>query len=139
MLVSTAIVTTDAPARYAKQLLSHLGHKVTMEPLPDQPAPAGRLVFAYGIGTVLPLNGDLVMRAAAANAEALARVQDVLGRHLLKFGARRELVISWQPAELIADDSTSDSAAPARPAGSTTGAADSAGRPATEEADSTGD
>jgi hypothetical protein len=103
MLVSTAIVTTDAPARYAKQLLSHLGHKVTMEPLPDQPAPAGRLVFAYGIGTVLPLNGELVMRAAAANAEALARVQDVLGRHLLKFGARRELVINWQPAQSVAD------------------------------------
>jgi hypothetical protein len=111
MLVSTAIVTTDAPARYAKQLLSHLGHKVTMEPLPDQPAPAGRLVFAYGIGTVMPLNGDLVMRAAAANAEALARVQDVLSRHLLKFGARRELVISWRPAESIADDPEPDSAA----------------------------
>jgi uncharacterized protein len=139
MLVSTAIVTTDAPARYAKQLLSHLGHKVTMEPLPDQPAPAGRLVFAYGIGTVMPLNGDLVMRAAAANAEALARVQDVLGRHLLKFGARRELVISWQPAELIADDSTGDSDAPAGPAVSTTGAADSAGRSAAEKADSTSD
>jgi hypothetical protein len=110
MLVSTAIVTTDAPARYAKQLLSHLGHKVTMEPLLDQPPPAGRLVFAYGVGTVLPLNGDLVMRAAAANAEALARVQDVLGRHLLKFGARRELVISWQPAESIADGKVGDSA-----------------------------
>lgn len=115
MLVSTAIVTTDAPARYAKQLLSHLGHKVTMEPLPDQPAPAGRLVFAYGIGTVMPLNGDLVMRAAAANSEALARVQDVLGRHLLKFGARRELVISWQPAESIADDPDSDSEGTAAP------------------------
>jgi hypothetical protein len=93
-----------------------------MEPMPDQPAPAGRLVFAYGIGTVMPLNGDLVMRAAAANAEALARVQDVLGRHLRKFGARRELVISWQPAESIADDPDGDSAPPtsadSAPAGS---------------------
>ena len=57
MLLSTAVVTTDASARYAKQLLSHLGHKVKVEPLPDQPAPAGRLVFAYGIGTVLPQPG----------------------------------------------------------------------------------
>ena len=62
MLLSIAVVTTEASARYGKQLLSHLGHKVTVEPLPDQPAPAGRLVFAYGVGTVLPMPG----RAGAA-------------------------------------------------------------------------
>ena len=120
MLLSIAVVSTDASERYGKQLLSHLGHKVTMEPLPDQPAPAGRLVFAYGVGTVLPLNGDLVMRAAAANAEALARVQDVLGRHLLKFGARRELVINWQPAESVTDGSIPEivGQAPAAPSDS---------------------
>ena len=52
MLVSTAVVTTDAPARYAKQLLAHLGHKVhgrsRWTAMPD----GGRLVFAYGTGTV---------------------------------------------------------------------------------------
>jgi hypothetical protein len=84
-----------------------------MEPLPDQPAPAGRLVFAYGIGVVMPFNGDLLMRATAADAEALARVQDVLGRHLLKFGARRELAITWQPAELVADEPVVGDSTPA--------------------------
>lgn len=54
MMMSTAVVVTDSPSRYAKQLLSHLGHKVTVEPLADQPAPAGRLVFGYGTGTVVP-------------------------------------------------------------------------------------
>jgi hypothetical protein len=44
MLLSIAVVTTDASARYGKQLLSHLGHKVRVEPLPDRPAPAGRLL-----------------------------------------------------------------------------------------------
>ena len=106
MLVSTAIVTTDAPARYAKQLLSHLGHKVTMEPLLDQPPPAGRLVFAYGVGTVLPMPGQLILRATAADLESLARVQDVLQRHLEKFGARRELAVSWGPVEPSVDDET---------------------------------
>ncbi len=98
MLLSIAVVTTDASARYGKQLLSHLGHKVKMEPLPDQPAPAGRLLFAYGVGTVLPMPGELVLRATAADLESLAHVQDVLQRHLEKFGARKELVVTWGPA-----------------------------------------
>ena len=66
---------------------------------PDQPAPAGRLLFAYGIGTVLPMPGQLVLRANAADLESLAHVQDVLQRHLEKFGARKELVVTWGPVE----------------------------------------
>jgi hypothetical protein len=103
MLLSIAVVSTDASERYGKQLLSHLGHKVRMEPLPDRPAPAGRLVFAYGVGTVLPMPGQLVLRATAANLESLARVQDVLQRHLEKFGARRELAVTWGPVDNTAD------------------------------------
>jgi hypothetical protein len=109
VLLSTAVVTTDTPDRYAKQLLSHLGHKVQAEPLPDHPEPAGRLVFAYGVGTVLPEPGSLVLRAAAGDAESLERLQGVLGRHLEKFGARRELVVTWGPVtdepENVNDDS----------------------------------
>ena len=103
MLLSTAVVTTDASARYGKQLLSHLGHKVRVESLPDQPAPAGRLVFAYGVGTVLPQPGQLVLRATAADPESLLHVQDVLQRHLEKFGARKELVVTWGPVETEPD------------------------------------
>lgn len=97
MLISVAVVDTDAPARYAKQLLAHLGRKVAVEPVPDRPEPAGRLVFAYGVGDVLPGSAALELRATAGDAESLARVQDVLARHLVRFGARRELVVSWGP------------------------------------------
>jgi enamine deaminase RidA (YjgF/YER057c/UK114 family) len=115
MMMSTAVVVTDSPSRYAKQLLSHLGHKVTVEPLADQPAPAGRLVFAYGTGTVVPQGGALVLEAAAADAESLARVKDVMQRHLEKFGARRELLVSWGPegdgATRAAESAPAESAA----------------------------
>jgi hypothetical protein len=104
MLLSIAVVKTDAPERYGKQLLSHLGRKAQAEPLPDRPAPAGRLLFAYGVGTVLPMPGRLILRATAANQESLARVQDVLQRHLEKFGARRELTVSWGPIEPAEED-----------------------------------
>ncbi len=118
MLLSIAVVSTDASERYGKQLLSHLGHKVRMEPLPDRPAPAGRLVFAYGVGTVLPMPGQLVLRATAANLESLTRLQDVLQRHLEKFGARRELAVTWGPVENTPD--TDDAAGAAVAAGSET-------------------
>jgi len=37
MLTSTAVVSTDAAARYAKQLLSHLGRKAGVEAVDGEP------------------------------------------------------------------------------------------------------
>jgi uncharacterized protein len=93
---STAAVPTDAPERYAKQLLSHLGRKNTVEPV-DGVADAWRLVLAYGVGTVRSQADRIVLEADAADEESLARVKDVLARHLERFGARRELVVHWSP------------------------------------------
>jgi len=94
-LRSTASVATDAPARYAKQLLSHLGRKNTVEPVDGAPD-GGRLVFSYGSGTVAPTDGALLLGAEAESAEDLAHVEDVLKRHLERFGAKRELVVTWE-------------------------------------------
>jgi hypothetical protein len=93
---STAVVVTDAPARYAKQLIAHLGRRASVEEVDGEPD-ARRLVFDYGTGVVRPEAGRLVLAAAAADDESLARVQDVLGRHLERFGQRNELTVSWQP------------------------------------------
>lgn len=94
-LRSTASIATDAPARYAKQLLSHLGRKNTVEPLDGVPD-GGRLVFAYGVGTVRPGEGVLVLDAEAGGPEDLAHVEDLLKRHLERFGAKRELTVTWE-------------------------------------------
>jgi uncharacterized protein len=100
MLQSIAVVVTDAPDRYAKQLLSHLGRKATVEALGSEPK-GGRLVFAYGTGTVRPELNQLVLEAVAPDADSLAHVEDVLARHLEKFGAKRELVVTWERAGSI--------------------------------------
>ena len=92
---SVADVPTDAAARYAKQLLSHLGHKVAVEAIEGEPQ-GGRLVFAYGTATVVPGSERLTLRAAAEDTELLARVQDVVSRHLERFGARRAVVVEWR-------------------------------------------
>ena len=95
VLKSTAVVATDAPERYAKQLLSHLGRKNTVVTVAGE-RQGGRLVFAYGTATVRPEDNQLVLEAAAEHAESLAHIEDVLARHLERFVAKRELAVTWQ-------------------------------------------
>jgi hypothetical protein len=103
LLVSTAVVPTDAAARYAKQLLAHLGRKAGVEALDGEPD-GGRLTLSAGTGIVRPRADHLVMEAIAVDVEALAVVEDVLGRHLERFGARRELTVSWQRPAATPED-----------------------------------
>ena len=94
MPTSTAAVPTDAAERYAKQLLAHLGRKNTVEPVDGvarRRAAGLRLRHRHGPAR----GGRLVLEADAPDDESLARVQDVLARHLERFGARRELVVHW--------------------------------------------
>ena len=88
---SVADVPTDAAARYAKQLLSHLGHKVAVQAIEGEPRGG-----AYGTATVIPGSDRLTLCAAAADTESLARVQDVVSRHLERFGARQAVVVEWR-------------------------------------------
>ena len=96
MITSTARVPTDAAARYAKQLVAHLGRKVLVVELADG---ASRLTLSSGTGTVRPLDTALEMVAEAEDQDSLVQVQDVLSRHLVRFGARRELSVEWTAGE----------------------------------------
>jgi uncharacterized protein len=95
---SQAKVPTDAAPRYAKQLLSHLGRKTRVEAVEGEPEEGGRLVFERGTGTVRPEGDHILLVAEAADEESLRHVEDVLARHLERFGARRELVVTWTPS-----------------------------------------
>jgi hypothetical protein len=89
---SSAHVPTDAAPRYAKQLVAHLGRKVPVEDVDG----GRRLAFEFGSGIVRAGADAVVLEATAADAETLARVEDVLGRHLERFGQRNELVVTWR-------------------------------------------
>jgi uncharacterized protein len=92
VITSTADVATDAAPRYAKQLASHLGRKAAVEELPD----GGYLLkIGSGEGVLEPRADRLLMRATAPDRESLDTVQDVLGRHLERFGQRNELTVTW--------------------------------------------
>lgn len=100
-LTSRAIVETDRPARYAKQLVSHLGHKVPIVEIED----GHRITFNRddvfnGCGDVLVTVVDgaecLVLLAHAEDDERLSRVEGVLSRHLKKFGEREGLKVTFE-------------------------------------------
>jgi hypothetical protein len=90
-LTARADVPTEAPERYAKQLVSHLGRRVEF----TTDGPTSTATIAGGTGVVVVGDGVLTLLAEASDAETLDRVQDVLGRHLERFGRRNELTVVW--------------------------------------------
>jgi hypothetical protein len=95
-LTSRADVATDAPARYAKQLVSHLGRR--LEGSVDEDSGVGRLTGPAFAVTLEPAGSALVLEASAEDAEGLDRITDVVGSHLQRFAAStEELTVAWVP------------------------------------------
>ena len=92
-LSSHAEVRTDAPARYAKQLISHLGRKAPFTEDAD-----GAWAFAVGDarGRIVIGEDVLTLGAEAPDVETLTRIEHALGSHLERFGARAGLTVAWQ-------------------------------------------
>jgi uncharacterized protein len=91
-LTARADVLTEAPARYAKQLVSHLGRRVEFT------TEGGTSTAQIGEATAVVLVGDgvLTLQAQAPDEESLERVKHVLGSHLERFGQRNELTVTWE-------------------------------------------
>lgn len=91
-----AVVTTDRPARYGKQLVNHLGRKQGGEW--DDATSTGWVTL--GSGRLEAAVGDATLElSVVAPADDLERLEDVVGRHLVRFGARDELVCAWTRAD----------------------------------------
>jgi hypothetical protein len=88
---STARVATDRPLRYLEQICRHLGHKLRTE----QVGSTGVIWHSAGTCSLAVDGSVLVLQATADTAENLAIVQDVVARHLMRFGARDGLVVTW--------------------------------------------
>jgi uncharacterized protein len=99
-ITSRASVSTARAARYGKQLASHLSHKRQTTWLDE--GQTGDITFPRGRATMsaTPSQLDLVIELdpsvpAMEAAGELAYMEDVVGRHLARFGARHELVVTW--------------------------------------------
>lgn len=77
-ITSRADVRTDSPARYAKQLIAHLGRKTDFLVEGDTfTATIGGAVAQVVIG-----DGVLTLLARGNDVDAIGTVEDVLGSHL---------------------------------------------------------
>jgi hypothetical protein len=99
--ISTATVATNRAARYGKQLVSHLGRRCVANW--DAPTGSGSLEMGDGAARVALSTTPqaLVVRVEAGEAgeagEAeIAIYEDVVARHLQRFGERDELKVVWK-------------------------------------------
>ena len=97
-LIATASVSTERAARYGKQLVSHMGHKITGSW--DEEAGSGYLLFdregpVLGRFDVIASMSDLRLELRTT-PERADRLEFIVGIHLARFGARDSLAISWE-------------------------------------------
>ena len=97
-LISVATVPTERAARYGKQLVSHMGHKITGSW--DEEAANGYLLFdregpVLGRFDVIASASDLRLELRT-EPERADRLEFIVGIHLARFGARDSLAISWE-------------------------------------------
>ena len=100
-LASTAIVPTQRAARYGKQLVSHMAHKITG--FWDEEAGSGYLLFdregpVLGRFDVIASPSDLRLELRTT-PERAAHLEHVAGIHLARFGARDGLTIAWRRSD----------------------------------------
>jgi hypothetical protein len=90
-VASRAVVAVDNPARWAKQLASHLGRHTP----PTDEDGGQRLHFAVGSCLLRCEDGALVLDAQAADPAGLRRVEEIVGSHLERFAAKLGLTVTW--------------------------------------------
>lgn len=91
--ISTAVVAIDRPARYGKQLVSHMGRKNGGEWSAEQGK--GWIDLRGYRANVVATESTLDFQVEAPLAE-LDSLEDALARHLVRFAANQELQITWQ-------------------------------------------
>ena len=97
-LISAATIPTERAARYGKQLVSHMAHKITGSW--DEEAGSGYLLFdregpVLGRFDVIASASDLRLELRT-EPERADRLEFIVGIHLARFGARDSLAISWE-------------------------------------------
>lgn len=100
-LASTASVPTQRAARYGKQLVSHMAHKITG--FWDEEAGSGYLLFDREgpvLGRFDVIASPSVLRLELRTTpERAAHLEHVAGIHLARFGARDDLTIAWRRSD----------------------------------------
>ena len=90
--MSKAVVNIERPARWAKQLGSHLGHEIAVAEIEN--GWSFTIDGAYG-EAIASGDSELTLTAQGNDDELRGRMENVLQKHLLKFAADLNPEIIW--------------------------------------------
>lgn len=88
---SEARVAMATPGRYLGQLCKHFAHKIPVAQAGDR----GTIAFPAGVCALEATEDALVLRVSGADEEAVAKLEEVVARHLLRFAFREPPEVSW--------------------------------------------
>ena len=94
-LTARARVVLATPERFVGQLCKHFANGGGLPTTLD--GPHGQIEFNMGLCVLDAASeaGTLVIDVTAADEEALARLEDVVGRHLTRFAFREQPVVAF--------------------------------------------
>ncbi|MCF2706131.1 DUF2218 domain-containing protein [Arcanobacterium haemolyticum] len=95
---SLAKVATNRAARYGKQLVSHMSRKIEGE----WDGEHGKLVFPNRGEVTLTSHTDHLLLTLTCNDDDRERLEHVVGIHLARFGAKDQLVVTWERSDASA-------------------------------------
>jgi hypothetical protein len=90
---STAEIATSHAVRYLTQLCKHFQHKIPV----ILGEAAGHIIFTIGDCRLHAEKQTLLPSLEAPDDAQLLQLQDVVGRHLLRFAFREDMQIAWCP------------------------------------------
>jgi hypothetical protein len=93
---SQAIIQTENAKRYLGQFCKHFAHKLPVELAADNTA--GIVTFGAGTCTMAADSASLSLTIAGETAEAMATLQGVVERHLVRFAFREDIAPAWRQA-----------------------------------------
>lgn len=89
---STTRVATKEGKNYIGKLCRHFRHKIEATYTETE----GKAVFPKGVCLMRAEPDALQFDIEAESAEAVAKIQGVIDRHLIKFAFREQLEIQWE-------------------------------------------
>jgi DHA1 family bicyclomycin/chloramphenicol resistance-like MFS transporter len=95
-VTSVATVATERAPRYGKQLVSHLGRRAVGTW--DEATESGTLVMGEAAQVTLTSTPSALLIEIRSPNDTIANFEDVVARHLERFGDRDELKVVWARA-----------------------------------------
>ncbi len=96
---SDAQIPTAQARRYLGQFVKHFAHKLPFALLETNES--GEVRFPAGLCLLTADDAALNLALTADDPAEMARLQDVVERHLVRFAFREKLPIAWKEREVL--------------------------------------